>query len=161
MSAAARLTGRAGPVPDPLVPRKVYTATYNRRLRYSAWYVFPSIAVGSYQPQAAGYLTLASLGKSAVTPAFEGNRSRSRFTADDSLPAMLRVKHQDCFKSGCQGKHVRLSVDVNGELTRVGQDTRHTLKKPIDTLFLLSNIAPEVDVGVNCHRTPQIDVSLT
>ncbi|KAF8556905.1 hypothetical protein OG21DRAFT_1551599 [Imleria badia] len=107
------------PVPDFLV-RKAYTATYDR-------------------PE---HLTLASLGKSPVAPASEdeaGDRSRSTFTEDESLPTMFRAKLQDYFKSGYDRGHMVPAADA-----KISQEA-------MNETFLLSNIAPQVGVGFNRH----------
>lgn len=59
--------------------------------------------------QTAEHLTLASLGKSTIAPASEdeaGDRTRSSFTEDESLPGMFRAKLQDYFKSGYDRGHM-------------------------------------------------------
>ncbi|KAI9568950.1 hypothetical protein HD554DRAFT_2021010 [Boletus coccyginus] len=119
--------GHPGPVPDLLV-RRAYTAAYDRRLRHPAW--------------TAEHLTLASLGKSAVAPAPDdetGDRSRSTFTEDESLPTMFRAKLQDYFRSGYDRGHMVPAADA-----KVSQDA-------MNETFLLSNIAPQVGVGFNRH----------
>ncbi|KAG8217222.1 hypothetical protein J3R82DRAFT_5308 [Butyriboletus roseoflavus] len=119
--------GHPGPVPDLLV-RKAYTAAYDRRLRHPAW--------------TAEHLTLASLGKSAVASASDegvGDRTRSTFTEDDSLPTVFRAKLQDYFKSGYDRGHMVPAADAK------------TSQEAMDETFLLSNIAPQVGVGFNRH----------
>ncbi|KAF8126515.1 hypothetical protein EV363DRAFT_1452894 [Boletus edulis] len=119
--------GHPGPVPDLLV-RKAYTAVYDRRLRHPAW--------------TAEHLTLASLGKSTIAPASDegvGDRTRSNFTEDESLPAIFRAKLQDYFRSGYDRGHMVPAADA-----KTSQDA-------MDETFLLSNIAPQVGVGFNRH----------
>ncbi|KAH0830284.1 hypothetical protein J3R83DRAFT_1649 [Lanmaoa asiatica] len=137
--------GHPGPVPDLLV-RKAYTAAYDRRLRHPAW--------------TAEHLTLASLGKSAIAPASEdeaGDRARSTFTEDDSLPTMFRAKLQDYFKSGYDRGHmyvIRFDAFVDGMMTTLGRVPAADAKvsqEAMNETFLLSNIAPQVGVGFNRH----------
>lgn len=93
--------------------RKAYTAAYDRRLRHPAWVSAPFLSVDTSAPypgfQTAEHLTLASLGKSGVAPASDGgagDRTRSTFTEDDSLPTPFRAKLQDYFKSGYDRGHM-------------------------------------------------------
>ncbi|KIM53723.1 hypothetical protein SCLCIDRAFT_427474 [Scleroderma citrinum Foug A] len=120
--------GHPGPVPDLLV-RKAYTAAYDRRLRHPAW--------------TAEHLTLASLGKSSlVSPPSNGeggDRMRSTFTEDTSLPDLFRARLQDFFKSGYDRGHMVPAADA-----KTSQDA-------MDETFLLSNIAPQVGDGFNRH----------
>ncbi|KAH7889958.1 hypothetical protein F5I97DRAFT_1924468 [Phlebopus sp. FC_14] len=119
--------GHPGPVSDLLV-RRAYTAAYDRRLRHPAW--------------TAEHLTLASLGKSAPEPSSSseaGDRSRSTFTEDESLPLAFRAKQQDYFRSGYDRGHMVPAADA-----KMSQEA-------MDETFLLSNIAPQVGVGFNRH----------
>ncbi|KAN0075472.1 hypothetical protein V8E55_011495 [Tylopilus felleus] len=119
--------GHPGPVPDLLV-RKAYTAAYDRRLRHPAW--------------TAEHLTLASLSKSSHAPASHdepGDRSKSTFTEDESLPALFRAKLQDYFRSGYDRGHMVPAADA-----KVSQEA-------MNETFLLSNIAPQVGAGFNRH----------
>ncbi|KAG9318149.1 hypothetical protein JVU11DRAFT_222 [Chiua virens] len=117
----------AGPIPDLLV-RKAYTAAYDRRLRHPAW--------------TAEHLTRASLSKSATGPGSGdegGDRAKSTFTEDASLPDMFRAKLQDYFRSGYDRGHMVPAADAK------------TSQAAMDETFLLSNIAPQVGVGFNRH----------
>ncbi|KAG1749113.1 uncharacterized protein EDB91DRAFT_834654 [Suillus paluster] len=120
--------GHPGPIPDFLV-RKAYTAAYDRKLRHPAW--------------TAEHLTLASLGKSTPQPPSggdgSGDRSKSTFTEDESLPSMFRAKLQDYFRSGYDRGHMVPAADA-----KVSQEA-------MDETFLLSNIAPQVGAGFNRH----------
>ncbi|KIJ17089.1 hypothetical protein PAXINDRAFT_111817 [Paxillus involutus ATCC 200175] len=119
--------GHPGPVPDLLV-RKAYTAAYDRRLRHPAW--------------TAEHLTLASLGKSALAPASNdetGDRSRSTFAEDESLPVAFRAKLQDYFRSGYDRGHMVPAADA-----KISQEA-------MNETFLLSNISPQVGAGFNRH----------
>ncbi|KAI6117608.1 hypothetical protein EDD16DRAFT_1693013 [Pisolithus croceorrhizus] len=119
--------GHPGPVPDLLV-RKAYTAAYDRRHRHPAW--------------TAEHLTLASLGKSALLPSPDGSengdRSKSIFTEDETLPVPFRAKLQDYFRSGYDRGHMYAT-------------TRKHSQEAMNETFLLSNIAPQVGDGFNRH----------
>ena len=60
--------------------------------------------------QTAEHLTLASLGKSPLEPApadgETGDRGRSTFQEDESLPVRFRAKLQDYFRSGYDRGHM-------------------------------------------------------
>ena len=57
--------------------------------------------------QSQRYLTLASLGKSAVQPQAGGaDRANSQFKEDASVLAMFRAKLQDYFRSGYDRGHM-------------------------------------------------------
>ncbi|KAG5651529.1 hypothetical protein H0H81_008341 [Sphagnurus paluster] len=73
-----------GPIADCMM-RKAYVAAYDRRLRHPAW--------------TAEHLTQASLkpGKDANEA---GDRSKSMFVEDDSLPVPFRARLKDYFRSG-------------------------------------------------------------
>ncbi|KAH9004973.1 hypothetical protein EDB86DRAFT_3061856 [Lactarius hatsudake] len=120
--------GNPGPIPDQLV-RQAYVAAYDRRLRHPAW--------------TAEHLTLASLGKSPVEPApgdgETGDRGKSTFHEDESLPVQFRAKLQDYFRSGYDRGHMVPAADA-----KRSQDA-------MDETFLLSNIAPQVGSGFNRH----------
>ncbi|KAF9492240.1 hypothetical protein BDN71DRAFT_1451800 [Pleurotus eryngii] len=120
--------GNPGPIADPLV-RKAYVAAYDRRLRHPAW--------------TAEHLTLASLGKSAVSPPPEGgelvDRQKSTFTEDASLPAAFRSKLSDYFRSGYDRGHMVPAADAKFS------------QEAMNETFLLSNIAPQVGDGFNRH----------
>ncbi|KAF9234778.1 hypothetical protein BU15DRAFT_89846 [Melanogaster broomeanus] len=117
--------GHPGPVPDLLV-RKAYMAAYDRRLASSCL---------------AEHLTLASLGKSSLAPSTDdtGDRSRSNFTEDESLPGAFRAKLQDYFRSGYDRGHMVPAADA-----KISQEA-------MDETFILSNIAPQVGAGFNRH----------
>ncbi|KAI0316791.1 hypothetical protein OF83DRAFT_1059763 [Amylostereum chailletii] len=120
--------GNPGPVSD-LLCRKAYVAAYDRRLRHPAW--------------TAEHLTLSSLGKSARTPtpsgSETGDRQKSTFQEDDSLPVAFRARLQDYFRSGYDRGHMVPAADA-----KISQAA-------MDETFLLSNIAPQVGVGFNRH----------
>ncbi|KAF8275206.1 hypothetical protein EI94DRAFT_1560458 [Lactarius quietus] len=120
--------GNPGPVSDQLV-RHAYVAAYDRRLRHPAW--------------TAEHLTLASLGKSPLeTPPADGetgDRGKSSFHEDESLPVPFRAKLQDYFRSGYDRGHMVPAADA-----KRSQDA-------MDETFLLSNIAPQVGAGFNRH----------
>ncbi|KAI0273846.1 DNA/RNA non-specific endonuclease [Gloeopeniophorella convolvens] len=117
-----------GPISDQLV-RQAYVAAYDRRLRHPAW--------------TAEHLTLASLGRSALEPTpaggETGDRGKSTFQEDESLPAQFRAKLQDYFRSGYDRGHMVPAADAKRS------------QSSMDETFLLSNIAPQVGVGFNRH----------
>ncbi|KAI0282150.1 hypothetical protein BGY98DRAFT_912686 [Russula aff. rugulosa BPL654] len=117
--------GNPGPIFDQLV-RRVYVAGYDRRLRHPAW--------------TAEHLTLASLGKSPVEDNGEkGDRGKSTFQEDESLPVAFRAKLQDYFRSGYDRGHMVPAADAKRS------------QEDMDETFLLSNIAPQVGAGFNRH----------
>ncbi|KAH9030707.1 hypothetical protein EDB85DRAFT_1420036 [Lactarius pseudohatsudake] len=120
--------GNPGPIPDQLV-HQAYVAAYDRRLRHPAW--------------TAEHLTLASLGKSPLEPApgdgETGDRGKSSFHEDESLPVQFRAKLQDYFRSGYDRGHMVPAADAKRS------------QEAMDETFLLSNIAPQVGSGFNRH----------
>ncbi|KAF5372923.1 hypothetical protein D9758_001742 [Tetrapyrgos nigripes] len=119
--------GNPGPIADPII-RKAYVAAYDRRLRHPAW--------------TAEHLTLASLGRSLVAAPSEdesGDRTKSAFVEDESIPKPFRAKLQDYFKSGYDRGHMVPAADA-----KFSQDA-------MNETFLLSNIAPQVGEGFNRH----------
>lgn len=115
--------GNPGPIADCMM-RKAYVAAYDRRLRHPAW--------------TAEHLTQASLkpGKDANEA---GDRSKSMFVEDDSLPVPFRARLKDYFRSGYDRGHMVPAADA-----KFSQDA-------MDETFLLSNIAPQVGDGFNRH----------
>ncbi|TFY79392.1 hypothetical protein EWM64_g4625 [Hericium alpestre] len=119
--------GNPGPISDTLV-RKAYVAAYDRRLRHPAW--------------TAEHLTSASLGKSgpeAPSDGEKGDRGKSTFQEDESLPVVFRAKLQDYFRSGYDRGHMVPAADAKSS------------QAAMDETFLLSNIAPQVGAGFNRH----------
>ncbi|KAH7927740.1 hypothetical protein BV22DRAFT_1103540 [Leucogyrophana mollusca] len=120
--------GNPGPVSDLLV-RRAYTAAYDRRLRHPSW--------------TAEHLSLSTLGRSGrEVPLFSdesGDRSKSTFKEDESLPTAFRAKLQDYFRSGYDRGHMVPAADA-----KISQEA-------MDETFLLSNIAPQVGAGFNRH----------
>lgn len=104
-----------GPVSDQLV-RKAYFAAYDRRLRHPAWVrnsLMSLFCMPMQFSQTAEHLTLASLGKSPLgqPPADEaGDRSKSTFIEDNSIPAMFQAKLKDYFRSGYDRGHMYVAV---------------------------------------------------
>ncbi|KAK0448377.1 uncharacterized protein EV420DRAFT_856610 [Desarmillaria tabescens] len=136
--------GNPGPIADPII-RKAYVAAYDRRLRHPAW--------------TAEHLTLASLGKSTLVPSESsesGDRSKSTFIEDESIPVPFRARLQDYFRSGYDRGHmcVALVIHSNLVLTRMKGFPRPTAKfsqEAMNETFYLSNIAPQVGDGFNRH----------
>ncbi|KAF7778896.1 hypothetical protein Agabi119p4_3241 [Agaricus bisporus var. burnettii] len=125
--ASALRYGNPGPIAD-FIQRQAYVAAYDRRLRHPAW--------------TAEHLTLASLGKSRVTPPEEnsgGDRSNSAFKEDDSLPVVFRSKLSDYFRSGYDRGHMVPAADA-----KMSQEA-------MNETFYMSNIAPQVGDGFNRH----------
>ncbi|KAH7909141.1 hypothetical protein BJ138DRAFT_1067560 [Hygrophoropsis aurantiaca] len=118
--------GNPGPISDLLV-RRAYVAAYDRRLRHPAW--------------TAEHLTLGTLGRSGgegSSPG-SGDRSKSAFKEDESLPVAFRARLQDYFRSGYDRGHMVPAADA-----KITQEA-------MDETFLLSNIAPQVGAGFNRH----------
>ncbi|TEB36031.1 hypothetical protein FA13DRAFT_1762233 [Coprinellus micaceus] len=115
--------GHPGPISDLLV-RRAYVAAYDRRLRHPSW-------------------TAEHLNKASLTPSGgssdSGDRSKSTFVEDESLPAQFRAKLQDYFRSGYDRGHMVPAADAKSS-----QDA-------MNETFLLSNIAPQVGDGFNRH----------
>ncbi|KAF8078170.1 hypothetical protein FPV67DRAFT_38480 [Lyophyllum atratum] len=115
--------GNPGPISDSLV-RQGYVAAYDRRLRHPAW--------------TAEHLTQASLrsGKESNTA---GDRSKSTFIEDESLPKRFRAQLKHYFRSGYDRGHMVPAADAKFS------------QAAMDETFLLSNIAPQVGEGFNRH----------
>jgi endonuclease G, mitochondrial len=104
-----------GPIFDQLV-RRAYIAGYDRRLRHPSWVSLSCplllpltkrfLLSLSPSPQTAEHLTLASLGKSPVEDRTPGDREKSTFQEDESLPVAFRAKLQDYFRSGYDRGHM-------------------------------------------------------
>ncbi|PSR88858.1 hypothetical protein PHLCEN_2v5007 [Hermanssonia centrifuga] len=119
--------GHPGPINDLLV-RKAYASGYDRRLRHPSW--------------TAEHLTLASLGKSAAggrSGDETGDRSKSNFSEDESIPSLFRAKLQDYFRSGYDRGHMVPAADAKFS------------QEAMNETFLLTNIAPQVGAGFNRH----------
>ncbi|KAF9646848.1 hypothetical protein BDM02DRAFT_3252906 [Thelephora ganbajun] len=112
-------------ITDQLV-RKAYVAGYDRRLRHSAW--------------APEHLTQSVLRKDfGAKDSDTGDRSKSNFMEDESIPAIFRARLQDYFRSGYDRGHMVPAADA-----KLSQEA-------MDETFLLSNIAPQVGIGFNRH----------
>ncbi|KAK0483289.1 hypothetical protein IW261DRAFT_937780 [Armillaria novae-zelandiae] len=119
--------GNPSPIADPII-RKAYVAAYDRRLRHPAW--------------TAEHLTLASLGKSTLAPSESsesGDRSKSTFIEDESIPVPFRARLQDYFRSGYDRGHMVPAADAKFS------------QEAMNETFYLSNIAPQVGDGFNRH----------
>ncbi|KAF5391815.1 hypothetical protein D9757_001690 [Collybiopsis confluens] len=125
-SSAVLKYGNPGPIADPIV-RRAYVAAYDRRLRHPAW--------------TAEHLTLASLGKSALvaSPDESGDRTKSAFKEDESIPAPFRARLADYFRSGYDRGHMVPAADAKFS------------QEAMDETFFLSNMAPQVGDGFNRH----------
>ncbi|KIY66255.1 hypothetical protein CYLTODRAFT_444806 [Cylindrobasidium torrendii FP15055 ss-10] len=119
--------GNPGPIADPIV-RRAYVAAYDRRLRHPAW--------------TAEHLNLAHLGKSMLEPSDStesGDRTKSQFMEDDSIPPQFRAKLSDYFRSGYDRGHMVPAADA-----KLSQEA-------MNETFYLSNMAPQVGEGFNRH----------
>ncbi|KAJ3741958.1 hypothetical protein DFH05DRAFT_1403145 [Lentinula detonsa] len=125
-SSAVLKYGNPGPVADPII-RRAYVAAYDRRLRHPAW--------------TAEHLTLASLGKSSLVapPDEAGDRTKSSFMEDDTIPAPFRARLVDYFKSGYDRGHMVPAADAKFS------------QEAMNETFYLSNMAPQVGEGFNRH----------
>ncbi|EEB92277.1 hypothetical protein MPER_09239 [Moniliophthora perniciosa FA553] len=121
-------TRNPGPIAD-LIVKRAYVAAYDSRLRHPAW--------------TAEHLTLASLGKSVLvappSPEEAGDRTKSAFIEDESIPLSFRARLQDYFKSGYDRGHMVPAADAKFS------------QEAMNETFLLSNIAPQVGDGFNRH----------
>ncbi|THH15595.1 hypothetical protein EW146_g4897 [Bondarzewia mesenterica] len=128
--------GNPGPISDLLV-RKAYVAAYDRRLRHPAWVITAPLL---FRPE---HLTLSSLGRSSLetqSAASEtGDRQKSTFQEDESVPVPFRARLQDYFRSGYDRGHMVPAADA-----KKSQDA-------MNETFLLTNIAPQVGAGFNRH----------
>ncbi|KAK4688590.1 hypothetical protein P7C73_g1523, partial [Tremellales sp. Uapishka_1] len=137
--------GFPGPTPD-ILKRTAYTAAYDRRLRHPSW--------------TAEHLTAASLARTptptSTTPpvpleaaraadtsaqpiSTKGDRSKSTFMEDDTIPEMFRARLADYFRSGYDRGHMVPAADA-----KISQQA-------MNETFYLSNIAPQVGDGFNRH----------
>jgi len=118
--------GSPGPIFD-LIQRRAYIVGYDRKLRHPAW--------------TAERLTAASLGRGPSKPdeIEKGDRGRSTFTEDDSVPIMFRARLADYFRSGYDRGHMVPAADAKAS------------QAAMDETFLLTNIAPQVGNGFNRH----------
>ncbi|KAH9180378.1 hypothetical protein EDB89DRAFT_2119901 [Lactarius sanguifluus] len=112
------------PVPDQLV-RQAYVAAYDRRLRHPAW--------------VSSHLSLLPCPPSPAGDGETGDRGKSTFHEDESLPVQFRAKLQDYFRSGYDRGHMVPAADAKRS------------QEAMDETFLLSNIAPQVGSGFNRH----------
>ncbi|KAG6878785.1 hypothetical protein C0993_008084 [Termitomyces sp. T159_Od127] len=115
--------GNPGPISDTLV-RQAYVAAYDRRLRHPAW--------------TAEHLTQASL-KPSKGSNEGGDRSKSNFVEDESVPTPFRARLKDYFRSGYDRGHMVPAADAKFSQAAMNET------------FLLSNIAPQVGDGFNRH----------
>ncbi|KAF8226241.1 hypothetical protein L208DRAFT_1407364 [Tricholoma matsutake] len=120
--------GHPGPIADPLV-RKAYVATYDRRLRHPAW--------------TAEHLSRETLSrphsKQFDESSDSGDRSKSTFLEDESIPIPFRSRLKDYFRSGYDRGHMVPAADAKFS------------QEAMNETFLLSNIAPQVGEGFNRH----------
>ncbi|KAJ3815682.1 hypothetical protein F5876DRAFT_61275 [Lentinula aff. lateritia] len=125
-SSAVLKYGNPGPIADPIV-RQAYVAAYDRRLRHPAW--------------TAEHLTLASLGKSPLVAPSDatGDRSKSIFMEDDTIPVPFRARLTDYLRSGYDRGHMVPAADAKFS------------QEAMNETFYLSNMAPQVGEGFNRH----------
>lgn len=78
--------------------------------------------------QTAEHLTLSSLGKSPVEPApgdgESGDRGKSTFQEDESLPVPFRAKLQDYFRSGYDRGHMCVTRVVSRRVASSAKQNR-------------------------------------
>ncbi|CAG7853973.1 Mitochondrial nuclease [Serendipita indica DSM 11827] len=115
--------GNPGPISD-LICRKAYTLGYDRKLRHPAWTV--------------EHLTLASVSPPPDDPN-GGDRSKSVFKEDESIPRQFRAFLKDYFRSGYDRGHLAPAADAKSS------------QEAMDETFYLTNIAPQVGDGFNRH----------
>lgn len=113
-------SGYPGPVSD-FLRHVAYVSSYDRRLRHPSW--------------TAEHLTAASLIRPPGSP--KGDRSNSVFKEDPRIPEIFRAKMADYFRSGYDRGHMVPAADA-----KISQ-------LAMDETFYLTNIAPQVGVGMN------------
>ncbi|KAK8854776.1 hypothetical protein IAR55_003515 [Kwoniella newhampshirensis] len=139
--------GFPGPTPD-VLKRTAYTAAYDRRLRHPAWTAehLTQTSLARTPPPSAPNTTPVPLevargadttGQSSVV--VKGDRSKSTFMEDETVPEFFRAKLQDYFKSGYDRGHMVPAADA-----KISQQA-------MDETFYLTNIAPQVGDGFNRH----------
>ncbi|KAH9253125.1 hypothetical protein BASA81_008807 [Batrachochytrium salamandrivorans] len=69
----------------------------------------------------------------------EASRSKSRFKEDPAIPAPFRTKPDEFLRSGLDRGHSHAAADVSSS------------QAAMDQSFLMSNISPQVGVGLNRH----------
>ncbi|TKY88360.1 hypothetical protein EX895_002712 [Sporisorium graminicola] len=111
--------GYPGPVAD-FLRHAAYVSSYDRRLRHPSW--------------TAEHLTAASLQR---PPGSKPDRSNSVFKEDQRIPELFRAKMADYFRSGYDRGHMVPAADAKSS------------QLAMDETFLLTNIAPQVGVGMN------------
>ena len=90
--------------------------------------------------QTAEHLTQSALRRDSGPNGLDtGDRSKSSFVEDESIPTTFRAKLQDYFRSGYDRGHMVPAADAKSS------------QEAMDETFLLSNIAPQVGVGFNRH----------
>jgi DNA/RNA endonuclease G (NUC1) len=108
------------------------------------------------------YKTAEHLNKASLTPSGgssdSGDRSKSTFVEDESLPAQFRAKLQDYFRSGYDRGHMCVpgllwSYILTEVRVRVPAADAKSSQDAMNETFLLSNIAPQVGDGFNRHCT--------
>ncbi|PVF98206.1 hypothetical protein CPB86DRAFT_806930 [Serendipita vermifera] len=114
--------GNPGPISD-LITRKAYTLGYDRRMRHPAW--------------TAEHLTLADI-KYPEGPG-GGDRHKSVFKEDESIPLPFRALLKDYFRSGYDRGHMTPARDAMFS------------QEAMDETFFLSNMCPQVGDGFNRH----------
>lgn len=111
--------GYPGPVAD-FLRHAAYVSSYDRRLRHPSW--------------TAEHLTAASLQR---PPGSKPDRSNSAFKEDQRIPELFRAKMADYFRSGYDRGHMVPAADAKSS------------QLAMDETFYLTNIAPQVGVGMN------------
>ena len=97
-----------------------YVSSYDRRLRHPSW--------------TAEHLTAASLQRPGGGG---GDRTNSVFKEDERIPELFRARLADYFRSGYDRGHMVPAADAKFS------------QPAMDETFLLTNIAPQVGVGMN------------
>ena len=108
-----------GPIAD-FLRHAAYISSYDRRLRHPSW--------------TAEHLTAASLQR---PPGTKPDRSNSVFREDARIPEVFRARMADYFRSGYDRGHMVPAADAKSS------------QLAMDETFLLTNIAPQVGVGMN------------
>lgn len=100
-----------------------FVTSYNTRLRNPNW----------------SCVRLAHAGGKEEEDGEEASRSKSRFKEDPNIPAPFRTKPDEFLRSGLDRGHLTAAADVSSS------------QAAMDQSFLMSNISPQVGVGLNRH----------
>ncbi|WOO83842.1 Mitochondrial nuclease [Vanrija pseudolonga] len=133
--------GFPGPTFD-IIKRQAYTAAYDRAKKHPAWTAehLTAQSLSRTPPTGTQPVPLDTARAADTQPAkTKGDRSKSQFQEDASIPELFRAKLSDYFRSGYDRGHMVPAADA-----KISQQA-------MDETFFLSNIAPQVGEGFNRH----------